>query len=763
MDSFDLSRLTDFDFEIVCKDLFSSILGKNLELFSPGRDHGVDLRYLSPGSEHVVIQCKHWSRSGRAALLRHMRNIELSKIRRSKPTRYILATTVEMTKETKDELFNLLSPFTISPSDIYSVTDIVAKLNEHPDVVRRHLRLWLSNTTVLQTILNKATLLRSTFLSSELDETLKIYAPNNSYRRATKILKESKVCIIAGIPGIGKTTLAQVLAASYVKNGYELIEISEDAEEIARSWDEAVPQFYYYDDFLGQTTLGDKLRKNEDSRLMMFIRKINRSTNKRLVLTTREYILAQARHQYARLSSPNFNVATCILDLADYTRVTRAEILYNHIYHSSIPGHVKARFANPDIYRQIIDHKNFSPRLIVHSLGIHGPTSTADTKDVIQNIRNNLADPRNIWEHIVDHELSDADVHLLYVAFTFPPRASLRRLEEAWSRYRLLLEDSDSPRIFRRSIDTLESTIIKTEQSYNTLQVSFHNPSVQDFLSEHIPRQRGVVHQLIRSMRYFEQLEHLWTLASGKIHTRHLPHPRDEALMTEIVRSSNFIEQFILQKLAGAWTENGEDEDLDQDWIRCRTTSLKIADRLGLDNVMEKVFEDLKSDWSEEIYDGDDLVLLVNTAAAIDRRVAIENRSSLVKKAISWITQDTSDWDDLRVAEQHLRDLADLAPEAALSSIQNEMFTSVQDYLVTWRDNESISADWHNLDDMLDYASEYREPHSTFPGYDAALEALLQHRNATEAEKPANDDGAGSADADEAIIVDDIMRLLKED
>ncbi|HEX4394418.1 MAG TPA: restriction endonuclease, partial [Mycobacterium sp.] len=81
MDTFDLARLTDFDFELVCKDLFGEILHFNLEVFGPGADGGVDLRHMSVSTDKsTIIQCKHWVRSGRAALIRHMERSELPKV-----------------------------------------------------------------------------------------------------------------------------------------------------------------------------------------------------------------------------------------------------------------------------------------------------------------------------------------------------------------------------------------------------------------------------------------------------------------------------------------------------------------------------------------------------------------------------------------------------------------------------------------------------------------------------------------------------------
>lgn len=72
MDEFDLGRLTDHDFERVCKDVFEVILGESLEIFTAGADGGIDLRHMSPtGGDVTVVQCKHWFRSGRTKLISH--------------------------------------------------------------------------------------------------------------------------------------------------------------------------------------------------------------------------------------------------------------------------------------------------------------------------------------------------------------------------------------------------------------------------------------------------------------------------------------------------------------------------------------------------------------------------------------------------------------------------------------------------------------------------------------------------------------------
>jgi hypothetical protein len=255
MDAVDLARLTDHDFEEVCKDLFEVVLARRLEIFSRGRDQGVDLRHVAPiaskenaqQSSMLVIQCKHWMRSGSRTLIRHMKDVEYRKIQTLSPDRYILATSAHLTKSAKDTLMSQLNPFVKRHDDIYGLDELVALLRDYPEVVRKNIRLWLSSTAILSALLNRDIVHRSVSLAEEIDDSLRVYAPNASFDRARQVLDEKRICLLSGVPGIGKTILAQVLAADYMSRGYQLIEVSEDVNEAFLAWDAEVSQFFYYE------------------------------------------------------------------------------------------------------------------------------------------------------------------------------------------------------------------------------------------------------------------------------------------------------------------------------------------------------------------------------------------------------------------------------------------------------------------------------------------------------------------------------------
>ena len=68
---------------------------------------------------------------------------------------------------------------------------------------------------------------------------------------------------LVGPNGVGKTTLAQVLVTRFIEEGYELIAVRDDIQEAFDLLDIAnhKKQVVYYDDFLGQSSISEKLGK----------------------------------------------------------------------------------------------------------------------------------------------------------------------------------------------------------------------------------------------------------------------------------------------------------------------------------------------------------------------------------------------------------------------------------------------------------------------------------------------------------------------
>ena len=77
-------------------------------------------------------------------------------------------------------------------------------------------------------VLHNAELCQTEFAVEKVIKKLPLYVQNDCYPRATEILDKSNVVIISGEPGIGKTTLADMLLYSYLSKGYTPVIIRAD-------------------------------------------------------------------------------------------------------------------------------------------------------------------------------------------------------------------------------------------------------------------------------------------------------------------------------------------------------------------------------------------------------------------------------------------------------------------------------------------------------------------------------------------------------
>ena len=77
--------------------------------------------------------------------------------------------------------------------------------------------------------------------------------------------------------------LAEMLLLHHMAEGYEPVVISESIAEADSLYGQDERQIFYYDDFLGQTSLSEKLVKNEDARLLKFIERVRGDRHGRIL------------------------------------------------------------------------------------------------------------------------------------------------------------------------------------------------------------------------------------------------------------------------------------------------------------------------------------------------------------------------------------------------------------------------------------------------------------------------------------------------
>ena len=509
MATYNYSEISGFEFESLCRDLLQADLGLTLELFAPGPDSGIDIRFVGRANgerRDLVAQCKRWADGSYRDLLRHLTRVELPKIKALAPSRYILMTSVGLSPAQKDKIVNALQPWIRSPSDVFGKDDISGLLARHPEVERRHIKLWLTSTEVLRALLNSDIAVRSEGAVEEARNQLRLWVPNKSFRRAHEILEDSHVCVISGMPGVGKSMLANILLAAYVSKGYQPIVISSDINEGERAWSSRDRQIFHYDDFLGQISYGElNLDKNEESRLTRFMLMVTRNRHKRFILTTREYILSEAVNRYDQFSSDQLAHYKSFVSLSDYTEIIRAKILYNHLFFSDLSPELKRSLIPGRKYWDVIRHRHYNPRVLSHAVQFAGVgNSTPD--DFVSRMLATLDSPSEVWDSIFINLPSIAQRFLMALA-SLPSEVLLddvRAVVEELCGRRLDLGE------FRGALTLLEGTFIalrRTDRRSHSSErlVEIRDASVLDYLWGLLKEDVGEADSLLKCAVFFEQ------------------------------------------------------------------------------------------------------------------------------------------------------------------------------------------------------------------------------------------------------------------
>jgi hypothetical protein len=469
MPEYDFRTLSPTDFEYLVGDVLNADLGLRLHSYPEGRDQGIDLRQVTADGRTTIVQCKHYLKSSPSTFLTAVRK-EAGKPALRVADRYLFVTSHDLSAAREDEVARILG---VPHDDVWGPRAINDALGRNPDVERRHFKLWLSSATALDAILHAGRWRRGDALLEEAADRAKYWVETPAYEAVHDILAVEGVCLVTGLPGVGKTFLADMIALAAARDGWQIVDLSAGIED---AWAAAHPptrQLFYYDDFLGQAAL--ELTAGAAPGLVRFISYVRRNArHKRLIMTSRVQVLRQAAAAISdRLRQLAGDPAHYTISLESYDYAVRAEILINHLHFSDRPDAERDRLAVDNRMTAIARHPAYNPRLIEAITGARGHV-TGD--QVLDEIVCALDNPTLVWSVSFDALVPPAQDLLLALA-THPvrpvPLAELRAL--------VALMVPVEPRAWRAAVTSLEPTWIRLTDD-DQRSVVFAHPGCRDYL-----------------------------------------------------------------------------------------------------------------------------------------------------------------------------------------------------------------------------------------------------------------------------------------
>jgi len=526
MTKYDFSTLNDKEFEQFSCELLNKHFELDLQNFKSGKDGGIDLRYsTSKNNNAIIVQAKQYYTKFKD-LFSKLKNEELAKVEKLKPGQYWLVTSLPLSAANKDAIAQLFKEYMPNANYVIGREDLNKLLNKHKSIEKNWLKLWLSNTSVLQRMLSNGIYNRSEFYEEKIVRNIKRYVKNHSLDEAGKILKRNKFLLITGQPGVGKTTLANMVTYQFLAQQYQLVYINKDiaeADEIFTK-DKDSRQLFYFDDFLGRTHL-ELLNHtgSSESSIVNFIEKVQFSRNKYLIMTTRTTILNDAREHLEKIRQARIDLEKQEIRLSDYNLRDKGQILYNHVFHADIKWPYKEIILKDKNYWKIIRHKNYTPRLIEFFCKPYN-ISNVEPGKYLSFILSVLTYPELIWEHSFTKQLRPEDRFLIgslfsfgnnfhYINYRFDSHIRIDCLEQAYnSRINYEVKNNGHTRStdsFNKSLKHLLDGYLLSyvEKDTDVNLIGFINPSIDDFLLQYFKRSNEEKWKLVNGAFYLSQLK----------------------------------------------------------------------------------------------------------------------------------------------------------------------------------------------------------------------------------------------------------------
>lgn len=510
MNNYNFGILSPLRFEQLARDLLKEKYG-NFENFAEGKDGGIDFRYSYLKKKILVVQCKKYKNV--STLLTALKK-EAGKLQHLKFTNYLLVVSLNLTPDNKEKILNLYDGKIPNPGQIITNSDLnfLLGLPANHYIEFKYPELWMNSINVHQKIFHLGFLQHSEFIKEKIQESLKNFVPYKEYYRLIDHYKTNNIAIIAGNPGIGKTTLSYAIIAHYIYfEKYQLIDLSyrtiQEAEPYIYT---ETPSIFLIDDFLGKI----KLEKDNDyiQLLLYFIEKIERAKDKKLIITSREYILKKANRESFPANEISQRILHYVIELKSFTRRIRTEILYNHLRNSELRSDFIDNFIKND-FKKIIDHKNYTPRIIEH---LTNPRllKNVGTTEYFTFFLQNLEKPDKIWEMVYNNLPNDLYKLILLNRFVVSDQIALDRFEES-----IMFFVAKSDKFRQYSYDDFEHIIKEMEGTFFTFRteydelvdeeydvIEFQNPSIIDFIDSFIWKKKNWLQMIIENAIFYEQL-----------------------------------------------------------------------------------------------------------------------------------------------------------------------------------------------------------------------------------------------------------------
>lgn len=348
----------------------------------------------------------------------------------------------------------------------------------------------------------------SKVIIDDFENETKYFVETKAYYNAVDIINSNGVILFVGDPGIGKTLTSKMLIRYLLISNkeYRLTTISNnDLSKLIESMQQNdKPEIIFLDDFLGQTSLSISDKLINELKSLLKLTRIYK--NKKVILNSRITILNKAKNEKEEFEKlmDEIGIKECLIDVNEITKLDRARILYNLMYHNGVTRKSYDTIIKNKNYNSIIEHKSFNTRIIEMCIIREKKLESVEFYDYVINALNN---PKDVWKSEFDR-IEPCDVLLMYQLYTlgnnYIPIDILKK-----STVNFLIKNGyDVARYsFNDSINRLSKSLIGIAILGKKKYISVLNPSINDYIQNYLLDNSAQLKKIFDTSLYIEQID----------------------------------------------------------------------------------------------------------------------------------------------------------------------------------------------------------------------------------------------------------------
>lgn len=493
--------LTPTDFESFANQIAEILFSKRIFGFGDGKDDGIDGidNIISPT---IVIQSKRYQSRTNPADFVKIALKEIDKIKQASLKyewtghfEYVIITSAILNPMSRKTIRDYAEGLMSNDSNIIdgSVLKDFSNKKEYEEIFtfynlkdKKLIELLKDNRQECISVESRDYF--SDFNSNYFVETEVLY-------KLFELLNKDHIAILTGEPGVGKTTMCRMIGNLFSsKCDSEYLIVERNIDEIQNIIDmynsyfrmeKSKKLFVVFDDFLGRTALDTSERQIRKLRILYSL--VNNSDNLYVLLNSRTQILNAAKNEdieFGQLIDDKNNKQVTI-DISKYSSIEKARIFrkniefefdYQNIFEKKIMDAKYCELIDGKKYRNIINHRNFNPRLI-KLIASQSLKSEGKYFDYCLKALNN---PSQLYEGLFK-KLPETHKLFLICLYCFEEYPVI--LGDMEKTFRNIIGNNNYD--LREIEQDLEESwiVIKNDESFKNERIDFSNPSIIDFIS----------------------------------------------------------------------------------------------------------------------------------------------------------------------------------------------------------------------------------------------------------------------------------------